>query len=156
VYLPLGSTSHKQGRVAGENAIGGAAEYHGTLGTQVVRVFDLVISRTGFKDSDAAENGFNPLTVETTTWDHKIYYPQAHEIRIRLTGDRNTGALLGAQILGETPTEAAKRIDTLATALHAGYLVADLLKLDLSYTPPLGSPWDPIHQAAMAWLKAKH
>ena len=152
VYLPLGSTSHKQGRIAGENAVGGSVEYHGTLGTQVVRIFDLVASRTGFKDSDAREYGYDPVTVETKTLDHKAYYPNARELRIRLTGDRLTGKLLGAQLLGETATEAAKRIDTFATALHAGCSVGDLLKLDLSYTPPLGSPWDPIHQAAMNWL----
>lgn len=154
IYLPLGSTSHKQGRVAGENAVGGSAEYEGTLGTQVVKVFDMVAARTGFKDSDAGEYGFDPLSVDTETWDHKIYYPHARTLRIRLTGDRATGKLLGAQFLGHVASEAAKRVDTIAVALHAGMRVADLNHLDLSYTPPLGSPWDPIHQAAQNWLNA--
>lgn len=155
-YLPLGTTAHKQGRVAGENALGGFAEYQGSLGTQVVRVFDLVVSRTGLKDSDAKVYGFDPLTTESKTWDHKVYYPGAKELRIRLTGDRRTGALLGAQLLGETATETAKRIDTVAALLHARRTVADLIDQDLSYTPPLGSPWDPLQQAAMDWLRAQH
>ncbi|MHC9540090.1 MAG: FAD-dependent oxidoreductase [Vulcanimicrobiota bacterium] len=153
VYLPLGSTSHKQGRVAGENAVGGNAEYTGTLGTQVVKVFEMVAACTGFKNSDAAKYGFNPLSVDTETWDHKVYYPDAKPLRIRITGDWLTGKLLGAQFLGHVATEAAKRVDTIAVALHAGMRVADLNHLDLSYTPPLGSPWDPIHQAAQNWLK---
>lgn len=153
VYLPLGSTSHKQGRVAGENAAGGEATYAGTVGTQVVRVFDLVAARTGLHDRDAIQYGLHPLTVETTTWDHKVYYPDAREVVIRLTGDAVSGRLLGAQILGVTATEAAKRIDTFATALQSEKSVRDLLDLDLSYTPPLGSPWDPIHQAAMEWVR---
>jgi NADPH-dependent 2,4-dienoyl-CoA reductase/sulfur reductase-like enzyme len=153
VYLPLGSTSHKQGRIAGENAVGGNAEYAGTLGTQVVKIFELVAARTGFKDSDAAQYGFDPLSVDSETWDHKIYYPDAKRLHIRLTGDRSTGKLLGAQFLGHVATEAAKRVDTIALALYAGMSVAGLNDVDLSYTPPLGSPWDPIQQAAQNWLK---
>jgi NADPH-dependent 2,4-dienoyl-CoA reductase/sulfur reductase-like enzyme len=74
-YLPLGSTAHKQGRIAGENAVGGTREFAGTLGTQVVKVFDLVIARMGLRDDEAARAGFDPFTVETITWDHKVYYP---------------------------------------------------------------------------------
>jgi NADPH-dependent 2,4-dienoyl-CoA reductase/sulfur reductase-like enzyme len=65
VYLPLGTTSHKQGRVAGENATGGTAEFQGSLGTQVVKVFDLAIARTGLRDQDAREAGFDPISTET-------------------------------------------------------------------------------------------
>jgi NADPH-dependent 2,4-dienoyl-CoA reductase/sulfur reductase-like enzyme len=154
VYLPLGSTSHKQGRVAGENVVGGNAEFVGSLGTQVVKVFETVAARTGFNDSDAVQYGYDPLSVDMKTWDHKVYYPEATRLHIRLTGDRSSGKLLGAQFLGHVSTEAAKRVDTIAVALHAQMSIANLNDIDLSYTPPLGSPWDPIHQAAQNWLKA--
>ena len=98
-YMPLGSTAHKQGRIAGENAIGGSAEFAGSLGTQVVKVFDLAIAATGLRESVARAEGLDPLTVETTTDDHKAYYPGAHPLRLRIVGDRDNGHLLGAQIL---------------------------------------------------------
>jgi NADPH-dependent 2,4-dienoyl-CoA reductase/sulfur reductase-like enzyme len=69
-YLPLGFTAHKQGRVAGENAVGGQAAFGGTLGTQVVRVFDLVAARTGLRDDEAREAGFDPVTTQIETWHH--------------------------------------------------------------------------------------
>jgi NADPH-dependent 2,4-dienoyl-CoA reductase/sulfur reductase-like enzyme len=153
-YVPLGSTAHKQGRIAGENAIGGSREFAGTVGTQVVKVFDLVIGRVGLRDHEAAQAGFDPFTVESLTWDHKVYYPEAHEVQIRVTGDRKTGRLLGAQMLGHMHSEIAKRIDIFATALFHGMGMESLNDLDLSYTPPLSSPWDPIQMSAQAWVSA--
>ncbi len=152
VYSPLGTTAHKQGRVAGENMAGGCASYEGSLGTQVVAVFDLVIARTGLRDSEATAAGFVPFTDHLETWDHKVYYPSARRIIIRITGDRNTGKLLGAQIVGHRSSEIAKRIDIFATALYHGMKVEDIDKLDLSYTPPLSTPWDPVQMAAHAWI----
>jgi NADPH-dependent 2,4-dienoyl-CoA reductase/sulfur reductase-like enzyme len=151
-YLPLGTTAHKQGRIAGENAVGGHREFAGTLGTQVVKVFELVVARTGLRDNEAVQAGFDPLTVETTSWDHKVYYPGAHEMHIRVTGDRKTGRLLGAQMVGHFQSEVAKRIDVFATALFHGMRVDDLNELDLSYTPPVSSPWDPVQTSAQAWV----
>ncbi len=155
-YLPLGTTAHKQGRIAGENAVGGHREFAGTLGTQVVKVFELVVARTGLRDNEAVQAGFDPLTVETTSWDHKVYYPGAHKIRIRLTGDGKTGRLLGAQMVGHYQSEVAKRIDIFATALFHGMRVDELNDLDLSYTPPVSSPWDPVQMSAQAWVKQHH
>ncbi len=150
-YLPLGTTAHKQGRVAGENAVGGRASFAGSLGTQVVKVFDLVIGRTGFRDDDARRHGFEPRTVETKAWDHKAYYPGATELRVRVTGDRCTGRLLGAQVLGSYGAEVSKRLDVFATAIFHGMSVDAVEHLDLSYTPPLSSPWDPVQTSCMEW-----
>ena len=152
VYLPLGTTAHKQGRIAGENAVGGSREFAGTLGTQVVKVFDLAIARTGLRDDEAIQAGYEPFTVESTFWDHKLYYPGAHPFHIRLTGDLITGQLLGAQMIGHVSGEVAKRIDSVATALFHKMSVEALNELDLSYTPPLSSPWDPIQMSAQAWV----
>ena len=151
VYLPLGTTAHKQGRIAGENAIGGNGEYAGTLGTQSVKIFDLVAARTGLKDDEALREGFSPLSVDVETWDHKVYYPHAKKMRIRITGDQKTGRLLGAQIIGAYGAEVSKRIDTVAASIHNGMNMESLSDIDLSYTPPLSSPWDPIQMAAQAW-----
>ena len=152
-YLPLGTTAHKQGRIAGENALGGHARFAGSLGTQVVKVFDLVAARTGLRDHEAAAAGFAPVSTTSTPDDHKAYYPGAHPITIRITGDATTGRLLGAQLIGPRGTETPKRVDTYATALFHGMTVAELSDLDLSYTPPFGSPWDAVQMAAQAWVR---
>lgn len=154
MYLPLGTTAHKQGRIAGENAIGGEREFEGSLGTQSVRLFDYVVARTGFHDRDAATAGFAPLSIDSLVWDHKVYYPGAKEMLIRVTADRASQRLLGAQIIGHYGTEVSKRIDIFAAAIHHGMSVAGISDLDLSYTPPLSSPWDPVQIAAQAWSAA--
>lgn len=152
-YLPLGTTAHKQGRIAGENAAGGNCEFAGSLGTQAVKIFDLVAARTGLRDVEAREAWFDPFTDEFEVWDHKVYYPGAQKMIIRITGDRSTRRLLGAQIIGHRDSEVSKRIDIIAAALFNNMTVAQLSDLDLSYTPPLSSPWDPLQMAAQAWEK---
>ncbi len=152
-YLPLGTTAHKQGRVAGENALGGSREFAGSLGTQVVKVFDLVAARTGLRDHEAAMGGFDPLTVGSEADDHKAYYPGSQRIAMRFTGDRRDGRLLGLQLVGLLGSEIAKRIDIAATAIFNEMTVQAISELDLSYTPPLGSPWDAIQTGAQAWMQ---
>lgn len=153
VYLPLGTTAHKQGRVAGENAVlgGRGREFAGSVGTQVVKVFDTVLARTGLLEHEARAAGFDTALVETEAWDHKAYYPGARRLSLRILGDRRTGRLLGAQIMGPWTAEISKRIDVFASALFHGSTVEALNDLDLSYTPPLGSPWDAVQMAAQAW-----
>ncbi len=155
-YLPLGTTAHKQGRVAGENTIGGNREFAGSLGTQAVKIFDLVAARTGLRDIEAKEAGFDAFTDQFETWDHKVYYPGAERMIIRITGDRKSQRLLGAQMLGHRKSEVSKRIDIIAAAIFSDMTVEQLSDLDLSYTPPLSSPWDPIQMAAQAWVRREH
>lgn len=152
-YMPLGTTAHKQGRVAGENAAGGDAEYRGSLGTQAVKIFDWVAARTGLRDVEATAAGYDPLTVEFECWDHKEYYPGAKKLILRVTGDRSTKRLLGVQILGHYDAEISKRVDIVATAIFNEMKMSEISDLDLSYTPPLSSPWDPLQLAAQEWLK---
>jgi NADPH-dependent 2,4-dienoyl-CoA reductase/sulfur reductase-like enzyme len=153
-YLPLGTTAHKQGRIAGENALGASREFAGSLGTQVVKIFGLVAARTGLRDHDATAAGFDPCTVTTVADDHKAYYPGSQPITISYTGDRTTGQLLGVQLIGHLGSEIAKRIDIPATAIFNGQPVEAISDLDLSYTPPLGSPWDAIQAGAQAWVRS--
>jgi NADPH-dependent 2,4-dienoyl-CoA reductase/sulfur reductase-like enzyme len=152
-YLPLGTTAHKQGRVAGENATGGDREFAGSLGTQVVKIFEHAAARTGLRDHEALAAGFEPLTVAADADDHKAYYPGSHRIAMRFTGDRATGRLLGVQMYGHKHAEVAKRIDIAATAIYNGMTVEAISDLDLSYTPPLGSPWDAVQAGAQAWVR---
>jgi NADPH-dependent 2,4-dienoyl-CoA reductase/sulfur reductase-like enzyme len=151
IYMPLGTTAHKQGRVAGENMIGGNCQFQGSLGTQVVKVFDQIAAGTGLRDMQAVKAGYDPLTGMFDTPDRNIYYPGAKKMIICITGDRQRGSLLGAQIVGNQESEIAKRIDIIAAALYNDLLIEDLCSLDLSYSPPLSSPWDPVQKAAMQW-----
>ena len=153
-YLPLGTTAHKQGRVAGENALGGNRQFAGSLGTQVVKIFDQAAARTGLRDHEAAPAGFDPVTVGSEADDHKAYYPGSHRLTMRVTGDRRTGRLLGLQLFGHRHAEIAKRIDIAATAIYHNMTVDAVSDLDLSYTPPLGSPWEAVQMGAQAWLRA--
>jgi NADPH-dependent 2,4-dienoyl-CoA reductase/sulfur reductase-like enzyme len=153
-YIPLGTTAHKQGRIAGENAVGGRREYAGSLGTQVVKVFDMAAARTGLRDHEAVSAGFDPVTIAADADDHKAYYPGSHRIAMRWTGDRKSGRLLGLQLFGHRHAEVAKRVDIAAAAIFNDMKVDALSELDLSYTPPLGSPWDALQIGAQAWVRA--
>lgn len=153
-YLPLGTTAHKQGRVAGENAIGGQRQFAGSLGTQVVKIFDNAAARTGLRDHEALAAGFDPISVDHEADDHKAYYPDSHRIAMRYTGDRQSGRLLGVQLFGHRHAEIAKRIDIVAAAIFNEMTVDQMSDLDLSYTPPLGSPWDAVQAGAQSWVRA--
>jgi NADPH-dependent 2,4-dienoyl-CoA reductase/sulfur reductase-like enzyme len=150
-YLPLGTTAHKQGRVAGENALGGSRRFAGSLGTQVVKIFDQAAARTGLRHGEAVAAGSDPVTVQSEADDHKAYYPGSHRITMRVTGDRRSGQLLGMQLFGHKHAEVAKRIDIAATAIFNNMTVEDMSHLDLSYTPPLGSPWEAVQMGTQAW-----
>ncbi len=152
-YLPLGTTAHKQGRVAGENALGGARQFAGSLGTQVVKIFEMAAARTGLRDHEAVTAGFDPVTVGFEADDHKAYYPGSHRISMRYTGDRTTGQLLGVQLFGHRHAEIAKRIDIAAVSIFHRMSVDEVSDLDLSYTPPLGSPWDAMQAGSQAWVR---
>ncbi|HOK39747.1 MAG TPA: FAD-dependent oxidoreductase [bacterium] len=153
VYIALGTTAHKHGRIIAENICGMNLEYPGTLGTQSIKLFDLVVARTGLNDAEAIAAGFQPQTISFETWDHKVYYPPAYKTKIRFTADKITKRILGCQILGNINAEISKRIDIIAVAIFKEVTVPEFIQMDLSYTPPLSSPWDPVQMAAQEWLK---
>ena len=118
-----------------------------------MKIFDQAAARTGLRDHEAAAAGFDPVTVASQADDHKAYYPGSHRIAMRVTGDRLTGRLLGLQLFGHRHAEIAKRIDIAAAAIFNHMTVDAVSDLDLSYTPPLGSPWDAVQLAAQAWTR---
>ncbi|MGI8448700.1 MAG: hypothetical protein ACR2MP_16285 [Streptosporangiaceae bacterium] len=118
-----------------------------------MKIFDQAAARTGLRDHEAVAAGFDPVTVPSGADDHKAYYPGSHRITMRFTGDRQTGRLLGVQLFGHRHAEIAKRVDIAAAAIFNTMTVEGLSDLDLSYTPPLGSPWDAVQMGAQAWLR---
>lgn len=152
-YIPLGTTAHKQGRIAGENMAGGKRYYGGSLGTQVVKIFDQVAARTGLREDEAKHAGIPCFSVTYEAYDHKVYYPEASSILIKLTARSDNQQILGVQLWGAQKAEVAKRIDVVATAIHQFSTVEQLNDLDLSYSPPLGTPWDALQMSAQYWLK---
>ena len=148
LHVPLGTHANKQGRVAGINVAGGAAEFPGVVGTAVTKVCDLEIGRTGLGEVDAELLGlrWEAATIETTT--RAGYFPGTQPMTIKMLAEVGTGRLLGAQIVGRDGS--AKRIDTCAVALWNAMSVEDLMNSDLSYAPPFSSVWDPVQVAARA------
>ncbi|MDQ4143783.1 MAG: FAD-dependent oxidoreductase, partial [Actinomycetota bacterium] len=146
VSIALGTHANKEGRVAGINLGGGYATFPGVVGTAVSKVCDLEVARTGLKEAEAAEAGFEYVTASMDSSTRAGYFPGAAEIRTKLVAERRSGRLLGAQIVGREG--AAKRIDVLATALWNEMTVGEMLNLDLSYAPPFAPVWDPVLIAA--------
>jgi NADPH-dependent 2,4-dienoyl-CoA reductase/sulfur reductase-like enzyme len=148
VHVALGTVANKQGRVAGINLGGGYATFRGVVGTAITKICSLEVARTGLSEVEATTDGFDAaaVTIETTT--RAGYLPDAEPMTVKLLGERGTGRLLGAQIIGGNG--AAKRIDTVATALHGGLRIDEMIDLDLAYAPPFSSVWDPIAVAARA------
>jgi NADPH-dependent 2,4-dienoyl-CoA reductase/sulfur reductase-like enzyme len=146
-FVPLGPTANKTGRVAGTVAAGGDARFAGVVGTAVVKVFDLEVARTGLTLTEAHDAGLAARATDVVSRSRAKYYPGVAPLHVRLVHETG-GRLLGAQLVG---TEgAAKRVDVVATALHAGLSVDDLADLDLSYAPPYAPVYDPVLLAAQA------
>jgi NADPH-dependent 2,4-dienoyl-CoA reductase/sulfur reductase-like enzyme len=146
VYIPLGTTANKQGKVAGENAVGGNAIFKGIVGTAVFKVFELEVARTGISEKQAKEEGIDYVSTVIEHSSRAHYYPGGSKIRVKLIAERKTGRLLGAEMVGRDGV--AKRIDVFATALHARMSIGEIAGLDLSYAPPFAPVWDPILIAA--------
>jgi NADPH-dependent 2,4-dienoyl-CoA reductase/sulfur reductase-like enzyme len=145
-WVPLGPAANKTGRVAGTVAAGGSASFGGIVGTAVVKVFDLEVARTGLTLAEAEAAGLPAGAVDVVSRSRAKYYPGAQPLHVRLVHTPD-GRLLGGQLAGREG--AAKRIDVLATALHAGLTVPDLAGLDLSYAPPFAPVYDPVLAAAI-------
>jgi NADPH-dependent 2,4-dienoyl-CoA reductase/sulfur reductase-like enzyme len=148
VWFPLGQPAVKQGWVAGANAGGGDAgreRYAGVVGTNVVKVFDLEVGRTGLSEAEARAAGFDAASIESETASRAGYYPGGSKILTRLVFDRS-GRLLGAQMVGREGV--AQRIDVYAAALYASLKVEDIERFDLAYAPPYAPTIDPILRAA--------
>jgi NADPH-dependent 2,4-dienoyl-CoA reductase/sulfur reductase-like enzyme len=150
-WIPLGTTANKQGRIAGANIAGAEQRFAGIVGTCGFVVFDLEVARSGLGEKEAAAEGFDPVAVTIRQRSRAHGYPDGVPIQVHLIADRETGLLLGGELAA---TEgAALRVNTLAAALAAHMTVTDLQNLDLAYSPPFASVWDPILVAANQLIK---
>lgn len=146
VFLPLALGANRGGRVAGENVAGGRDLHPGVLGTAITRFFEWEVARTGLTEVEATAAGFD--AVARTIEENAVagYMPGASQVAVRLVLERGSGRLLGGQLVGGPGS--GKRVDALATAIHAGLTASDLEEVDLAYAPPFSPVYDPLLIAA--------
>jgi NADPH-dependent 2,4-dienoyl-CoA reductase/sulfur reductase-like enzyme len=149
-YIPLGTTANKAGRVAGANAAGARERFPGIVGTSIVGIFNMGFATTGLSEEHARAEGFSPVAVQIEAASRPRYF-QGRKSTVGLVADRLTGRLLGGTVIGEQDT--AGRINVIATGLLARLRVEDFAQLDLAYSPPFSSVWDPLLIAAQQLLK---
>jgi NADPH-dependent 2,4-dienoyl-CoA reductase/sulfur reductase-like enzyme len=141
-WIPLGSTARKQGRVAAETASGQESIFPGVLGTFILKTFEITVGKTGLGAAEAAEAGFE---VDTVTLEDSVlpgYYRGGGRMTARITVEKSSGRLLGAQVIGDVSSVADKRLDIFAVCASAGLTASDLASLDLAYAPPYSHPLD--------------
>jgi len=146
VWIPLGSTANKQGRVIGVNVCGGNAVFPGVMGTAVFKTFDFNVAKTGFNMRESEKEGFHPVQAIVRGHDRAHYYPGRKESTLKVIVDKETGRILGGQAIGEGPSD--KFIDILAMALHGKMTYEELASVDLAYAPPFSPVLSPIIVAA--------
>ncbi|GAB2820585.1 FAD-dependent oxidoreductase [Streptomyces daliensis] len=145
-HIALGTHANKHGQVIGANVGGGYATFPGVVGTAVSKVCDLEIARTGLLEKQASAVGLRFVTVTTESTSRAGYFPGARAMRVKMLAERETGRLLGTQIVGREG--AGKRVDIAAVALTARMTVGQMTALDLGYAPPFSPVWDPVLVAA--------
>jgi NADPH-dependent 2,4-dienoyl-CoA reductase/sulfur reductase-like enzyme len=150
VYIPLGTTANKMGRVAGANAAGRRERFAGVAGTAIVSIFGMGFAVTGLSEAQASGLGFTPVAARIEAYS-KPGYLDKRKTTVELVADRATGRLLGGSVIGEDG--AAGRINVIAAALHARLRVEEFEQLDLAYSPPFSPVWDPLLIAAQQLAK---
>lgn len=143
--LSLAGPANKQGRIAADNICGGDSHYHGSQGSTVIKVFDMTAATTGVNEQTAKKAGIDCDKVYLSPMNHAGYYPGGKNMVMKVVYEKGTGRILGGQIVGYAGVD--KRIDVLATAIHARMTAFDLKELDLAYAPPYSSAKDPVNMA---------
>ncbi|MDR2344611.1 MAG: FAD-dependent oxidoreductase [Planctomycetaceae bacterium] len=144
-YIPLAGPAGKQGRIAADQICNIDSQYSGSQGSAILRIFDMTIASTGISEFNAKNSGLNYEKIFLWSSNHADYYPRAANMLIKVVFERETGKLLGTQIVGYDGVD--KRCDVIATAIRAKMTACDLAKLDLCYAPPYSSVKDPVNMA---------
>ena len=152
-WIPLALRANRAGWAAADNVIGKAAILDGVAGTSVFRVFDFEVARTGLNLAEARTAGFDAVenVIQSASRAHSYSSASSPPIWVNLIGDKKSGRLLGAQMIGTEGV--AHRINAPAVALHNRMTVAQYSQTDLAYAPPFGPTWDPTLTAANQLLK---
>ncbi len=150
-YMPMATTANKQGRVAGLQAADVKTEiFKGSIGSQMMKVCELEVAKTGFNKTDAAKYGIDTID-EFVEWKSRAgYYPGSSQIFVKLTIRSDNRKVIGGEITGVDG--AAIRINTVAAAVTAEMTVEDLAYLDTGYSPPFSPVWDPVIAAAQNFI----
>lgn len=143
--LSLAGPANKQGRIAADNICGKDSRYPGSQGSLVLQVFSMTAAATGLNETNARKAGLDVDKVILSPANHAGYYPGGRVMTMKVIFEKQTYRLLGAQIVGGEGVD--KRIDVLATAIHAGMTGPKLKELDLAYAPPYSSAKDPVNMA---------
>ena len=143
--IALAGPANKQGRIAADNICGGDSHYRGSLGTSIIKIFDMTVAGTGLTEKAAAAASISCDSLVLSPSSHAGYYPGAKVMTMKVVYEKESLRLLGAQIIGAEGVD--KRIDVLATAIHAGIRADKLKDLDLAYAPPFSSAKDPVNMA---------
>ena len=141
--VPLANIANRHGRVVADHIAGRRVRPVATIGTAIVKVFDLTIATTGWNEKRLVATGRQFLAVHTHPASHAGYYPGAQKIALKLLVDPETGDILGAQGVGTEGVD--KRIDVIATAMRGGLTAPELADLELAYAPPFSSAKDPVN-----------
>lgn len=143
--IPLAGPANKQARIAADHICGRDSRFLGSQGSSILKLFDMTIASTGVNEKTANVEGIDCDKVVTFSASHATYYPGATNMTIKTIFEKSSGKVLGAQIVGFDGVD--KRIDVLATAIHAGMTGEQLAELDLAYAPPYSSAKDPVNMA---------
>lgn len=145
VLIPLAGPANKQGRIIADNICGGDSRYLGSQSSSIIKIFDMTAATTGINETNAKKSGLDVDTVILSPMSHAGYYPGGKLMTMKVIFEKETYRLLGAQLVGYEGVD--KRIDVLATAIHAGLKAIQLKDLDLAYAPPYSSAKDPVNMA---------
>jgi NADPH-dependent 2,4-dienoyl-CoA reductase/sulfur reductase-like enzyme/rhodanese-related sulfurtransferase len=141
--VPLANIANRHGRVVADHIAGRRVRPRATIGTAIVKVFDLTIATTGWNEKRLRAGGRPFIAIHTHPSSHATYYPGAKPMCLKLLVDPSSGEILGAQGVGTEGLD--KRIDVLATAIRGGLTAPELADLELAYAPPFGSAKDPVN-----------
>ncbi|MBD0401512.1 FAD-dependent oxidoreductase [Flammeovirga sp. EKP202] len=147
IWVPLGSTANKMGRICGDHITGGTLSFQGILGTGIFKLFDLSVGMTGLTEQQAIEKDYNYVVHHNYKPNQSQYLKTSKEMMIKMLADKDTGKVLGAQIVGKNGVD--KRVDVIATAITFGATAEQLFHLDLAYAPPFSTTKDPVHYSGM-------
>ena len=150
-WIPLALRANRAGWAVADDLAGKSVSLEGVVGTMVFKVFDLQVARTGLSIGEAKNYGFEPIEISIKSRSRAHAHPGSKSIYVQMVGDRKSGRLLGAQMVGAEGV--AHRINAIAVALHQKMTVQSFSQCDLAYAPPFSPVWDPTLTAANQLLK---
>ena len=141
--IPLANIANRHGRITADHIAGKKVREVSSVGTAIVKVFDLAVATTGWNAKKLRALGREFTEIHTHPNSHATYYPGATQFSLKLIFDPKSGEIFGAQGVGRDGVD--KRIDVISTSIRAGITAPELADLELAYAPPFGSAKDPVN-----------